>query len=47
MEEKEENNITTIKLSKDTRDKLVDLGKKNDTYEDIILKLINSRVNKK
>ena len=31
---------TTIQLSRDTRDKLADLGKKGDSYEDIILNLI-------
>lgn len=32
---------TTIRVSKETRDKLADLGRKNDSYEDIILMLIN------
>lgn len=32
---------TTIRVSRETRDKLADLGRKNDSYEDIILRLIN------
>jgi hypothetical protein len=32
--------ITTVKLSKKTRDKLAELGSKNETYEDIIERLI-------
>jgi len=31
---------TTIWISKKTKDKLESLGKKGDTYEDIILKLM-------
>lgn len=36
------NNATTIKVSKQTRDELAKLGNKNETYEDIIKKLIYS-----
>ena len=36
------NNVTTIKVSKRTRDELARLGNKNETYEDIIKKLIYS-----
>lgn len=32
--------ITTIQISPATREKLKDLGKKGETYEQIILKLI-------
>ena len=32
--------ITTVKVTRKTRDKLAELGKKNETYEDIIEKLI-------
>lgn len=32
--------ITTIQLTEKTKTKLKKLGKKGDTYEDIILKLI-------
>ena len=32
--------VTTIQLTPATREKLKDLGKKGDTYEEIILKLI-------
>jgi len=31
---------TTIEIKRDTRDKLVELGKKLETYDDIIKKLI-------
>ena len=34
--------VTTIQLSPDTRDKLKELGKKGETYEDIILRLIKA-----
>ena len=33
--------ITTVKVTRKTRDKLAELGKKNETYEDIIEKLID------
>jgi hypothetical protein len=32
--------ITTVKLSKKTRDRLAELGSKGETYEDIIWRLI-------
>jgi len=32
--------ITTIQLSADTREKMKELGKKGETYEDIILRLM-------
>ena len=32
--------ITTVKVTKKTREKLADLGKKSETYEDIIERLI-------
>jgi len=32
---------TTIAISKSTKDKLNKLGKKGETYEDIILRLLN------
>jgi len=32
--------VTTIQLSPKTRDKLKELGKKGETYEEIILRLI-------
>ncbi len=35
-----DNEITTIKLTKKTVQKLAELGKKGDTYEDIILELL-------
>ena len=34
------NPVTTIQLTPPTRDKLKDLGKKGETYEEIILRLI-------
>jgi hypothetical protein len=34
---------TTIELSKETRDKLKNLGRKGDTYEDIILRLLEKK----
>ena len=37
--------VTTIQLSPATRDKLKALGKKGETYEDIILRLL--KLNKK
>jgi len=36
---------TTIELSVETRDKLKERGKKGDTYEDIILRLIKQNDN--
>jgi len=38
---KRKDEITCIQLSKNTRDKLAELGTKNDTFEDIILKQMN------
>jgi len=35
--------ITCIQLSKNTRDKLAELGTKDDTFEDIILKQMNKQ----
>jgi len=32
--------ITTVKVTKQTREKLAQLGKKNETYEEIIRRLI-------
>ncbi len=32
--------ITTIQLTKETRDKLLELGKKRETYDDLINRLI-------
>jgi hypothetical protein len=32
--------ITTIQIAKETRDELADLGKKGETYDEIIKKLI-------
>ena len=32
--------ITTVKLSKKTRDRLAELGRKNETYENIIVRLM-------
>lgn len=31
--------VTTIQLEKKTRDRLMELGKKGDTYDDVINKL--------
>jgi len=36
------NSITCIQLSKETKSKLDDLGKKQDTYEDIIKRLLEN-----
>lgn len=33
---------TTVQISVETRDRLMALGKKGDTYEEIILELLNS-----
>ncbi len=35
--------VTTIQLSPKTRDKLKELGKKGETYEDIILRLLKKK----
>ena len=34
---------TTIQIDEETRDKLRDLGKKGETYDDIINRLIGSK----
>jgi len=34
--------ITTVKLSKKTRDRLAEFGTKNETYENIIVRLMES-----
>ena len=33
-------NITTIQLTKETREKLLEIGKKKETYDDLINRLI-------
>jgi predicted CopG family antitoxin len=38
----EKTEITTIQISKETREKLADMGKKGETYDDIIKKLIET-----
>ena len=38
--------LTTIQLSRETRDQLKDLGRKGETYDDIIQKLLKE-ANKK
>ena len=42
MENEKENGNTTIALSKDTAKKLSELGSHGDSYEDIILRLLDS-----
>jgi hypothetical protein len=37
------NGVTTIQLTPATREKLKQLGKKGETYENIILELIKNR----
>jgi predicted CopG family antitoxin len=39
-------NITTIQLTKDTREKLLEIGKKKETYDDLINRLIEFYVDK-
>lgn len=34
-------NITTILVSKQAQERLKEIGKKGDTYDDIIVKLLN------
>lgn len=34
-------NITTIQLKKETRERLIEIGKKKETYDDIINRLID------
>lgn len=36
------NETTTIKISTELRDKLKELGKKGETYEEIIMKLLKN-----
>jgi len=38
----EKTEATTIQISKGTREKLADMGKKGETYDDIINKLIET-----
>ena len=33
---------TTIRVSRETKEKLVNIGKKNDSYDDIIRRLIEN-----
>lgn len=37
-----EQDATTIKILKSTRERLADLGKKQDTYDEIVNRLIDS-----
>ncbi len=37
-----ENDITVIRVRKTTRDRLAELGKKKETYDDIICRLIEN-----
>lgn len=37
-----EEELTTIQLSKETRDELKNLGKKGETYDEIVKKLLKS-----
>lgn len=39
--------VTTIQLEMKTRDRLMDLGKKSETYDDILNKLIDFWLKKK
>lgn len=34
--------ITTIQLEKTTKNRLVSIGRKNETYDDIVVKLIKN-----
>lgn len=34
-------NITTIQLTKETREKLLEVGKKKETYDDLINRLVD------
>jgi hypothetical protein len=43
----EKDNITTIQISKDTRDELKKLGIKGETYDEIIKKLLETSKLKK
>jgi len=37
-----ENDITVIRVRKETRDRLAEIGKKKETYDDIICRLIEN-----
>ena len=37
-----ENNVTVIRVRKETRDRLAEIGKKKETYDDIICRLIEN-----
>ncbi len=39
-------NITTIQLSKRTRDRLLEFGKKRETYDDLLNRLIDFYIEK-
>jgi len=39
-------NITTIQLTKETRERLLEIGKKKETYDDLINRLIEFYVDK-
>ncbi len=41
------NNITTIRVLKSTKDELGNYGKKNETYDDIIQRLLKEVLNAK
>jgi len=41
MYNKEKKDLTVIRVKKSTRDQLLSLGKKNQTYEDVIKKLLD------
>jgi len=47
VKEQDEERITTIRISVKTKNRLDPLGKKGDSYEDIIKKLIDSYEKKK
>jgi len=38
--------ITTIQVKKNTRDRLVEIGRKKETYDDIINKLVDFYLSK-
>ena len=42
MTSKKSRGITTIQITEETRDELMKRGKKGETYDDIIRKLIDS-----
>lgn len=37
-------NTTTITVARETRDRIAQLGKKNDTYDDILNRLLSSPI---